>query len=55
MINFKIEGIISMVKKARPRNPKRIRELKAKIDTAEYLSLAISSIALLLSEEILGL
>ena len=44
-----------MVKKARPRNPKRIRELKAKIDTTEYLRLAISSIALLLSEEILGL
>ncbi|HOV13558.1 MAG TPA: hypothetical protein PK771_04685 [Spirochaetota bacterium] len=44
-----------MVKKARPRNPKRIRELKEKIDTIEYLKLAISRIAFLLSEEILGL
>jgi hypothetical protein len=44
-----------MVKKARPRNPKRIRDLKLKIDTAEYLQLAISRIACLLSKEILGL
>ncbi len=44
-----------MVKKARPRNPKRIKELKIKICTNEYLQLAISRIAMLLSEEILGL
>jgi hypothetical protein len=44
-----------MVKKARPRNPKRIRELKIKINTNEYLQLAISRIAGLLSKEILGL
>lgn len=55
LINFYFEGIIHMVKKARPKNPKRIRELKAKIDTNEYLKLAISRIAFLLSEEILGL
>jgi len=44
-----------MVKKARPRNPKRIRDLKLKIATEEYLQLAISRIAILLSEEMLGL
>ncbi len=55
LINFNFEGIIHMVKKARPKNPKRIRDLKAKIDTVEYLKLAISRIAFLLSKEILGL
>ncbi|HOJ63623.1 MAG TPA: hypothetical protein PLE45_04310 [Spirochaetota bacterium] len=44
-----------MVKKARPRNPKRIRELKIKINEEQYLEKAISRIAILLSEEILGL
>lgn len=43
-----------MVKKARPRNPKRIRDLKEKIDTDKYLQLAISRIAALLSVEVLG-
>jgi hypothetical protein len=43
-----------MVKKARPRNPKRIRELKKKIHTDPYLDLAVSRIAALLSVEILG-
>jgi len=43
-----------MVKKARPKNPKRIRELKEKILTESYLNLAISRIALLIAEEILG-
>jgi|GEM_PF-4255447 len=44
-----------MVKKARPRNPERIRELKIKIDTDSYLQLAISRIAGLLTVELLGL
>ncbi len=44
-----------MVKKARPKNPKRIRELKLKINNQAYLEKAISRIAVLLSEEILGL
>ncbi len=43
-----------MVKKARPRNPKRIRELKIKINDNKYLQKAISRIAILLSKEILG-
>lgn len=55
LINFEIEGIIYMVKKARPRNPKRIRDLKIKINEEQYLEKAISRIATLLSEEILGL
>lgn len=44
-----------MVKKARPRNPKRIKDLKEKIDNGAYLNKAISRIAMLLAEEILGL
>ena len=44
-----------MVKKARPKNPKRIRELKKKIHNEVYLHKAISRIADLLSVEILGL
>ena len=44
-----------MVKKARPRNPKRIKDLKEKIYNDAYLDKAISRIALLLAEEILGL
>ena len=44
-----------MVKKARPRNPKRIKDLKEKIINDAYLDKAISRIALLLAEEILGL
>ena len=44
-----------MVKKARPRNPKRIKELKIKIDTEGYLQLAISRIAILLAIKLLGL
>lgn len=55
LINFDFEGIIYMVKKARPKNPKRIIELKAKINDEKYLEKAISRIAILLSEEILGL
>ena len=43
-----------MVKKARPRNPKRIRDLKEKIQMDEYLVVAISRIASLLAREILG-
>lgn len=43
-----------MVKKARPRNPKRIRELKGKINTTEYLAVAVARIAGLLAEGILG-
>lgn len=43
-----------MVKKARPRNPKRIRELKIKISEEAYLGLAVSRIAMLIAEEILG-
>jgi hypothetical protein len=44
-----------MVKKARPRNPKRIRELKRKIHNEIYLNYAVSRIAGLLSREILGI
>ena len=55
LINFDFEGIIYMVKKARPRNPKRIRELKVKINDGQYLEKAIGRIATLLAEEILGL
>ncbi len=55
LINFDFEGIIYMVKKARPKNPKRIRELKVKINDEQYLEKAIGRIAILLSEEILGL
>lgn len=44
-----------MVKKARPRNPQRILELKEKVDTDKYMHKAISRIALLLAKEILGL
>lgn len=44
-----------MVKKAKPRNPKRINDLKDKINNQAYLDKAISRIAILLSEEILGL
>lgn len=44
-----------MVKKARPRNPIRIKELKIKIMTEVYLQLAISRIALLITKEILGI
>jgi len=47
--------VLSMVKKARPRNPKRIRELKIKINETGYLQKAIARIASLLSVEILGL
>lgn len=43
-----------MVKKARPRNPKRIRDLKVKICEETYLGIAISRIAVLIAEEILG-
>ncbi|MBQ3923127.1 MAG: hypothetical protein II707_07500 [Spirochaetales bacterium] len=43
-----------MVKKARPRNPKRIKDLKDKINDEAYLNKAIGRIAMLLSEEILG-
>lgn len=43
-----------MVKKARLRNPKKIRDLKQKICEEAYLGVAISRIALLLAEEILG-
>jgi hypothetical protein len=43
-----------MVKKARPRNPKKIRDLKVKICEESYLRVAISRIAVLLAEEILG-
>ena len=42
-----------MVKKARPRNPKRIRELKIKINEDSYLQKAIARIAGLLSVEML--
>lgn len=55
LIYYYFEGIIYMVKKARPKNPKRIRELKLKINNQAYLEKAISRIAVLLSEEILGL
>ena len=44
-----------MVKKARPRNPKRIRELKIKIVTEVYLQFAIARIAAMLAIEILGI
>lgn len=44
-----------MVKKAKPRDPERIKELKIKIVTEVYLQLAISRIAALISMEILGL
>jgi hypothetical protein len=44
-----------MVKKARPRNPKRITELKLKIVTEVYLQLAIARIATMLAVEILGI
>ncbi len=44
-----------MVKKARHSNPKRIKDLKRKIDTNEYLQLAISRIAWLLTTELLGI
>ena len=44
-----------MVKKAKQRDPKRIKELKAKILTEVYLQLAITRIAALISMEILGL
>ena len=44
-----------MVKKARPRNPKRIRDLRIKIVTETYLQLAISRIASLIAVEILGI
>lgn len=43
-----------MVKKARPRNPKKIRDLKQKICEESYLKVAIARIAMLLAEEILG-
>lgn len=55
LINFEFEGIIYMVKKARPKNPKRIRDLRVKINEDAYLQKAIARIATLLSEEILGL
>ena len=51
---FSLLEYYSMVKKARPRNPKRIRELKIKINDDKYLQKAISRIATLLSKEILG-
>ena len=44
-----------MVKKARPRNPKKILDLKEKILNNDYLQMAIGRIAYMLSEEILGL
>ncbi len=40
-----------MVKKAKVRNPKRIRELRIRINTQAYLQLAILRIALLLTKE----
>ncbi len=43
-----------MVKKARPRNPQKIRDLQQKICEDSYLRVAVASIAMLLAEEILG-
>lgn len=43
-----------MVKKAKPRDSKKIRQLKKKIHNVIYLRHAISGLALLLANEILG-
>lgn len=44
-----------MVKKARPKNPARIKELRVKIMTDVYLQLAISRLALMITKELMGL
>lgn len=44
-----------MVKKARPRNPARIKELKIKIMNETYLQIAIARLALLITRELLGI
>ncbi len=48
---FLKRGYIAMVKKAKVRNPKRIRELRIRINTQAYLQLAIARIASLLTKE----
>lgn len=43
-----------MVRIAKPSNPKRIRELKKKINDKEYLEIAIEKIASTLTNELVG-
>ena len=43
-----------MVRIAKPSNPRRIRELKRKINQKEYLEIAIEKIAQTLTNELVG-
>ena len=44
-----------MIRIAKPTDPKKIAELKKKIDSKEYLEVAIARIANTLTKELMGL